>query len=593
MDGESQDSVVPGEPSAAERRFRALVRHSNECVMVLDEHLRVLQASDAVERIFGVSAEVAAAAPIGTGMDEVNHRALMRAYEAVLAHPETLQRVEVRAPNAAGELRWIEAVLSNQLADPAVRGVVVNFWDVSERRELEDRLRSLAMHDPLTGLPNRSLLFERLERAVEGLRGHGTRHSVGLLFIDLDHFKTVNDTLGHALGDRILTEVADRLAAVVRPGDTVARFGGDEFVVLCERLDDPGDAVVIAHRIDQALRRPLRVDEREFELGVSIGISYADPEAVDPLAVLQDADAAMYRAKSEGRGHWVIFDERLREEAARRQRTETALRSTRDGQELEVHYQPVVSLATGRITGVEALVRWRRDGRLVPPSEFVPIAEDTGLIVPIGAWVMRTASRQVAQWQQLPGYEDLSLAVNVSARQLEHPHFTPLVSEVLNGSSLRRGTLWLEITESLLLEDLNTATEHLERLARMGARLALDDFGTGYSSLSYLRRFPVESVKLDRSFVAGVGADAEDSAIVTAVIELARGLGKRCVAEGIETEQQYELLRELGCDFGQGYLMSRPVPAEELRELLRPPVAAVEPVDQVDALSTAVADRSA
>jgi diguanylate cyclase (GGDEF)-like protein/PAS domain S-box-containing protein len=565
------DSGARDDPAAAERRYRALVQHSNECILVVDEQLRVVQASDAVERIFGVSPEVASSAPIGAGMDDEHREALMGAYREVLAHPEALQRVEVLAPHADGEPRWIEAVLSNQLHDPAVRGVVVNFWDVSDRHRLEDRLRSLAMHDPLTGLPNRSLLFERLERAVDGLRGHGTRHSVGLLFIDLDHFKVVNDTLGHALGDDILKEVADRLAAVVRPGDTVARFGGDEFVVLCERLDDPGDAVVIAHRIDVALRRPLRVDDREFELGVSIGISYADPEAVDPLAVLQDADAAMYRAKSEGRGHWVIFDERLREEAARRQRTETALRSTRDGRELEVHYQPVVSLASGRITGVEALVRWRRDGRLVPPSEFVPIAEDTGLIVPMGAWVMRTASRQVAQWQQLPGHEDLSLAVNVSARQLEHPHFTPLVSEVLNGSSLRRGTLWLEITESLLLEDLNTATEHLERLARMGARLALDDFGTGYSSLSYLRRFPVESVKLDRSFVAGIGADAEDSAIVTAVVELAQALGKRCVAEGIETEQQYALLRDLGCDYGQGYLMSRPVPADELRELLEPP----------------------
>jgi diguanylate cyclase (GGDEF)-like protein/PAS domain S-box-containing protein len=584
MDGEHLVDSAAQDPSAAERRFRALVQHSNECILVVDEQLRVVQASAAVERIFGVSAEVAASSPIGAGMDEEHRGALLRAYQEVLEHPEALQRVEVLAPHPDGQDRWIEAVLSNQLHDPAVRGVVVNFWDVTERRRLEERLRSQAMHDPLTGLPNRSLLFERLERAVDGLRGHGTRRSVGLLFIDLDHFKVVNDTLGHALGDDILKEVADRLAAVVRPGDTVARFGGDEFVVLCERLDDPGDAVVIAHRIDVALRRPLRVDDREFELGVSIGISYADPEAGDPLAVLQDADAAMYRAKSEGRGHWVIFDERLREEAARRQRTETALRSTRDGRELEVHYQPVVSLASGRITGVEALVRWRRDGRLVGPSEFVPIAEDTGLIVPIGAWVMRTASRQVAQWQQLPGHQDLTLAVNVSARQIEHPHFTPLVSEVLNGSSLRRGTLWLEITESLLLDDLNTATEHLERLARMGARLALDDFGTGYSSLSYLRRFPVESVKLDRSFVAGIGADAEDSAIVTAVIELARALGKRCVAEGIETEQQYALLRDLGCDFGQGYLMSRPVPAEELRELLVPTTAAAHvPVSPIPA----------
>jgi diguanylate cyclase (GGDEF)-like protein/PAS domain S-box-containing protein len=439
--------------------------------------------------------------------------------------------------------------------------------DISDRKLLEASLSQQATHDPLTGLPNRTLLFERIERALDGVRRVGT-HSVALLFIDLDHFKSVNDSLGHELGDRILVAVAERLRSAVRPGDTVARFGGDEFVVLCERLDHPEDAVVIAHRIDAVLHEPIAIDGREVQLGVSIGISYADAGDQDPSSILRDADTAMYRAKSAGRGRWVIFDDSLRRQASDRQRTEAALRAARDGRGLQLHYQPVVDLASGRTVAVETLLRWEHSGEVVAPADFVPIAEETGLIVPIGNWVLRTACAQVAAWQRLPGWQGLRLSVNVSARQLGHPEFASVVAEVTDGSLMARDTLWLEITESVLLDDVDEARDRLDRLRALGVRMALDDFGTGYSSLTYLRRFPVDAVKLDRSFVAGVAEDPGDAAIVAAVVRLAHALGKECIAEGVELEAQRAALLQLGCARGQGYLFSAPLPSAELAALL-------------------------
>ena len=440
--------------------------------------------------------------------------------------------------------------------------------DISDQKLLESSLAQQATHDPLTGLPNRALLFERIQRALDGLRSLGSRHSVALLFVDLDHFKAVNDTLGHELGDKILVTVAERIGSVVRPGDTVARFGGDEFVVLCERLDHPEDAVVIAHRIDAALHEPLGIDQREVQLGVSIGISYADGADPDPSTVLRDADTAMYRAKSSGRGRWVIFDDALREQSRARQRIETALRAARHGEGLELHYQPLVDLRTRRVLGVETLVRWQHSGDLMSPADFIPVAEETGLIVPIGNWVLTTACAQVAAWQRLPGWEHLRLSVNVSARQVEHPGFASVVAAVTDGSGMHRDTLWLEITESVLMDDVDDARDRLDRLRALGVRIALDDFGTGHSSLTYLRRFPVDAIKLDQSFVAGVEADPGDAAILSAVVQMAGALGKECVPEGIEHEGQLTALVDLGCRVGQGFLFSRPLPAAELTELL-------------------------
>ena len=305
-----------------------------------------------------------------------------------------------------------------------------------------------------------------------------------------------------------------------------------------------------------------------MQLGVSIGISYVDGADQDPSALLRDADTAMYRAKESGRGRWVIFDDALRQQARDRQRIETALRASRHGEGMELHYQPLVDLATRRIVGVETLVRWRHSGELMSPADFVPIAEETGLIVPIGNWVLETAGAQVAEWQRLPGWSSLRLSVNVSARQLEHPSFAAVVARVADGTGLAPETLWLEITESVLLHDVDDARDRLDRLRALGVRIALDDFGTGYSSLTYLRRFPVDAVKLDRSFVAGLEVDPDDVAIVSAVVQMAAALGKDTVAEGIEREGQMDALVSLGCRFGQGYLFSRPLPAEGLADLL-------------------------
>jgi diguanylate cyclase (GGDEF)-like protein/PAS domain S-box-containing protein len=544
---------------------------TDDVAVLLDNAGRLLHLNAAAKRFYALDDE-AAERRVGQNWDPADER-VDRVIEGIVADPDSFVRWsgEVDALRHDGvRVPMLVQVLAHRDAP----GGPIEFFsavgrDITDRKLLESSLAQQATHDPLTALPNRALLFERIQRALDGVHDVGARHSVALLFIDLDHFKAVNDTLGHELGDKILITVAERIAAVVRPGDTVARFGGDEFVVLCERLDRPEDAVVIAHRIDAVLHEPMGIDEREMQLGVSIGISYADDEDRDPSAILRDADTAMYRAKASGRGRWVVFDDALREQARDRQRIETALRSSRHGEGLELHYQPVVHLPTRRIIGVETLLRWRHGGELMSPAEFVPIAEETGLIVPIGNWVLETASAQVAAWQRLPGWERLRLSVNVSARQLGHAGFASIAAGVTSGTGMARDTLWLEITESVLLDDVDDARERLERLRTLGVRIALDDFGTGYSSLTYLRRFPVDAVKLDRSFVAGVQHDAGDAAIVSAIVDLATALGKECVAEGIEHEGQLASLLELGCSAGQGYLFSAPLPAAELGELLR------------------------
>jgi diguanylate cyclase (GGDEF)-like protein/PAS domain S-box-containing protein len=544
---------------------------TDDVAVLLDAAGRLLHLNAAAKRFYALDDE-AAERRVGQNWDPADER-VDRVIEGIIDDPDSFVRWtgEVDALRHDGRRvpMLVQLLAHRDRPDGPIEFFSAVGRDITDRKLLESSLAQQATHDTLTGLPNRALLFERIQRALDGVRDLGARHSVALLFIDLDHFKAVNDTLGHELGDKILVTVAERIAKVVRPGDTVARFGGDEFVVLCERLDRPEDAVVIAHRIDDVLHEPMGIDERDLQMGVSIGISYADEEDRDPSSILRDADTAMYRAKASGRGRWVVFDDALRSQARDRQRIETALRSSRHGEGLELHYQPVVHLPTRQIVGVETLVRWRHGGELMSPAEFVPIAEETGLIVPIGNWVLETACAQVATWQRLPGWERLRLSVNVSARQLGHPGFASIVAGVASGTAMARDTLGLEITESVLLDDVDDARERLDRLRTLGVRIALDDFGTGYSSLTYLRRFPVDAVKLDRSFVAGVQQDAGDAAIVSAIVHLASALGKECVAEGIEHEGQLASLLDLGCTAGQGYLFSEPLPAAELGERLR------------------------
>lgn len=453
----------------------------------------------------------------------------------------------------AGALAWIAMVAR----------------DSSERKAFEHQLEQQATHDPLTGLPNRTLLVDRLHMALARARRSG--RGVAVLFCDLDHFKVVNDSLGHGAGDRLLVDTAQRLVEALRPGDTVARFGGDEFLVLCEDLAGPEDAVLVADRVRARLDRRYELDDAEVFLTVSLGIAYTEDPDGAAEDLIRDADAAMYRAKGGGRARAVLFDQGMRDAAVHRMATENALHRALDRRELRVHYQPEIDLRTGQIVGVEALLRWEHPQRgLLGPDEFIRVAEETGLIVPIGRWVLERACRQLQRWQaEYPvAAEGLFVSVNLSARQLGRRALVEEVGQVLDATGLEPHRVHLEVTESVLMDDVERSAEALHQLHELGVGLLVDDFGTGYSSLSYLQRFPVDLLKVDRSFVRGLGLDPGDTAIVRAVVTLAHNLGLRAVGEGVETAGHLDALRDLGCDLAQGFHIARPQSAAAVADLL-------------------------
>jgi diguanylate cyclase (GGDEF)-like protein/PAS domain S-box-containing protein len=454
--------------------------------------------------------------------------------------------------------------------------------DITERKALEDQLTHQAFHDPLTALPNRALLMERLQHVLT----RATRHEEAgaVLFLDLDRFKVVNDSLGHTAGDQLLIAVSERLTTCIRSTEmparingkppilsTVARLGGDEFAILLEDLQSINDAARVAEHITEQLCDPFHIAGQELFVTASIGLVLSTPEYHRPEDLLRDADVAMYRAKNRGRACYEIFDPSMNLRAMERLQLETGLRHALERGELRVYYQPKVSLATGRIVATEALVRWERpEHGLMAPSEFVPLAEETGMILAIGEWVLQEACRQTRLWQAAyPTEPPLSTAINLSARQFQHPDLVDQVKRVLNETGLEPSCLNLEITESVAMEDAEAAICELGRLQGLGIQLDIDDFGTGYSSLSYLKRFPVNTLKIDRTFVSGLGEDTGDSAIVRATITLGHTLGMQVTAEGIETAAQLDQLRALGCDLGQGYFFARPLSSIEMEVLLR------------------------
>jgi diguanylate cyclase (GGDEF)-like protein len=472
-----------------------------------------------------------------------------------------------RVSRADGEWRWLEGVVSNLLDDPDVAGIVVNARDVTERRRAEEATRHQALHDPLTGLPNRRLFNDRLDHALgRQARAEG---SIAVLVIDLDGFKTVNDSLGHGVGDSLLVAIAQRFRRSLRTFETIARLGGDEFAILIEDFRSPDEAEKVAQRMLDALADPVPLTDREVAIGASIGIAIAERGDDAPERLLSNADAAMYRAKREGKGCYRVFETSMYTAALERLELEQALRSAVADAALDVYYQPIIDSDNERVTSFEALARWRDPEKGdIPPGVFIPIAEETNLILPLGRMILADACHQVIEWRRLHPDLELSVAVNVSRLQLAHPSFVKDVADVLVQTNLSPSALVLEITESVLGDDSGRVVSTLDRLRKCGIRIAIDDFGIGYSSFAALADLPIDILKIDKSFIDNVCDNGRGRGFVDSIIQLARTLELETIAEGVEHLEQVQVLRELGSTRIQGYVYSRPLPAEQVQPYL-------------------------
>ena len=588
--------AADAELRAREARFRGLVEQSSDVILVVGPTTDVRYVSDSVVALFGYPPAALLGQPASRLLHPEDAPEALATLAGVLAHPGATVRMRCRVRHADSAWRNVEIAATNRLADPVIDGVVLNVRDVTERAELEAELQRRAFHDALTGLANRALFRDRVEQALGAdPREPDLGPAAAVLFLDLDGFKGVNDSLGHEAGDRLLVAVADRLRNATRGIDTVARFGGDEFAILLEQLHAPEDATTVAERITAAMRAPVRLAPgprapvppeggearvAEARVGVSIGIAFAEP-GLDADALLRNADAAMYHAKAGGKGRHAAFDPALVAAASARVDLEAELaRALAGGTPGEagfaLAYQPVVALADGGVRAVEALLRWRHPTRgPMAPAKFIPAAEESGLIVELGRWVLEEACREAATWPAVRGGALVGVTVNVSGRQLREPDFAAQVAAVLAGSGLAPGRLTLEITESVLLgggpagvADVPATLERLRALKALGVRLAIDDFGTGYSSLAYLQQFPVDVLKIDKRFVDGVARGATDAALTRTVVALGAMLELKTVAEGVETPEQRRCLTEMGCELGQGYLFARPLAPDALHAFI-------------------------
>ena len=467
-----------------------------------------------------------------------------------------------------GQLYWVDAaIVPLKDADgQAVRYISV-MLDITQHKESQQHITHLATHDALTGLPNRTLLQDRIQQVIAHDRRQRAR--TALLFIDLDQFKTINDSLGHDMGDQLLKEAASRLVSCVRTEDTVARQGGDEFIVLLPSIDLAQDAGVVAAKLLDTLNQPFEINDKQMHIGASIGIAVFPDDGADVDSLMKNSDIAMYHAKESGRNIYQFFTESMNRQAMERQSLGADLRHALARGELLLNYQPIVDARSGELASMEVLLRWSHSERgMVPPARFIPLAEQTGLIVPIGEWVLRTACAQLKSWQA-QGYAVPRLAINISARQFRQQDFLEGVLQILHETGVDARLIELEITEGVLIDDAEEVKVTLNRLSELGVQIALDDFGTGYSSLSYLKRFPIDTLKIDRSFVMDIARDRDDAAIVTAIIAMAHSLGMNVVAEGVEDAAQLAFLREKKCDYLQGYYFSRPCAAEDMRDKLQ------------------------
>ena len=484
--------------------------------------------------------------------------------QLVGGHLPTYQTEKRYIHKNGGEV-WIFLSIS-LTRDPETKSTRLIFQtqDITDRKRAERQLLHDAFHDTLTGLPNRALFVDRLKQALARTRRLGP-HQFAVLFLDLDRFKVINDSLGHIVGDQLLVGIARRLEACLRPGDTVARLGGDEFTILLEDVTDIGEAIVVAERVEKEISSPFNLRGHEVFTTVSVGIAPSTIGYDSPDEILRDADTAMYRAKSLGKARHEVFDKTMHARAVSLLQLENDLRRAVERQEFLLFYQPIVSLQTGQVCGVEALIRWQHpEHGMIMPSAFIPVAEETGLILQMGQWGLREACRQMCEWRgQLTGVEALQVSVNLSSKQFSQLDLIEQITRALSDTGLEPAGLRLEITESVVMENIESATDMLRQLRDLGVEASIDDFGTGYSSLSYLHRFPTSTLKIDRSFVSGMSNQSENLEIIRSILMLARNLGMTVVAEGVETEEQVVQLRELGCQHAQGYFFSRPVRAED------------------------------
>jgi diguanylate cyclase (GGDEF)-like protein/PAS domain S-box-containing protein len=555
---------------ALERRTEALLETSSDAVLAIDGGGALVYASPSVRRLFGHEPGWLTGPRLGE-MAHPDDLPKAREWMANLhaAPPGSTARIEARIRRADGGWLVADIIGVNRMDMPELRAAVLSVRDIGVRRALEEELTRQAFADSLTGLANRALFRDRVGHAVaRHRRGDGR---VTVLLIDLDDFKVTNDSLGHTAGDELLCTLAGRLREVVRPSDTLARLGGDEFAVLVEDLDDL-ETAALADRIRTALRRPVRLGTRDVVCTVSVGVATAKAGDGEQFAddLLRNADLAMYAAKNGGRDRYAVFDPAMYAGVLREAQQRADMERALVEEEFTVHYQPIVDLPNRRITGFEALVRWEhpRDG-MVAPGDFIPAAETTGLIVPLGRWVLRRACEQLARWQaELPAAGGLSMSVNLSARQFQYDGLVADVAAALADSGIRPSSLVLEITESILMHDTDATLAALRSLKELGVRLAIDDFGTGYSSLSYVKQFPVDILKIDRSFVDGVGTDAGSATLAEAMVQLGHAMRLQTLAEGIETADDWSALRTLGCQYGQGFLFAKPVEPVEIEALL-------------------------
>ncbi|MGZ5032836.1 MAG: PAS domain S-box protein [Usitatibacter sp.] len=553
---------------ASEARFRVLTESSLDLISVLDADGRIIYQSPALRQLLGYEP----ADTVSKDLSDLIHRDDLEharaAFRRIIETRQSVEPVEFRIRHRDGMWRTFESLGTNCLTNPHIHGVVFNSRDVTDRKVIQQRIQHLAYHDNLTGLPNRSLLQDRLAHSIA--RAERTNRKVAVLFIDLDNFKNINDTLGHDVGDELLRQVARRLSECVRLEDTIARQGGDEFIVLLDSLEDSRGASVVAQKVLNSLRQPFNPGGTEQHVSGSVGIALYPEDGRDAQTLMKNADTAMFHGKGLGKNTYQYFTAQMNIAVKRRMTLESALRRAVMQKDFVLHYQPQIDLETGAIIAVEALVRWKtEDSGTVMPGDFIPLAEETGLINEIGEWVLREGCRQAKEWQDMGLPKQRRMAINLSARQFGDRGFLDMVTRVLSDTGLDATCLELEITESQVMRQTEGMIMLLNKLSEMGVQLAIDDFGTGYSSLSYLKRLPIQKLKIDQSFVRDITVDPNDTAIVVAIINMAKSLELETIAEGVETAGQLALLRSKGCRVGQGFYFSPPVRAEALYPLLK------------------------